>query len=121
MYIVSSISIFFDLQIYSILQSENRLRKTKDADKITIDRKEVKRAREIKVETKETEVKIRTTETSTETDAKTDAKTIVAAATITTDRKYLLKLRKQFVCIYISFVFKTVSILLSYLLLFNNL
>ncbi len=121
MYIVSSVSIFFNLQIYSILQSENRLRKTENADKIITDKKEVEKAKKIKIETRKTKVEIKITKTNTETDAKTNAKTAAAAATAIANRKCLLKLHKQFVCTYISFALKTVLILLNCLLLFNNL
>jgi len=121
LYIVSSVSISFNLQIYSILQSENKLRKAKNADKIITDKKEIEKAKKIKVETKETEIETKTTETNTEADTKTNAKTAAAAATITADKKYLLKLREQFVYIYINFIYKTASILSNCLLLFNNL
>ena len=105
MYIISFVSIFFNLQIYSILQSKNKSRKTKNSNKIIINRKEI-------------EIETKIIETSIETNAKTNAKTAVAAATTTTNRKYLLRLRKQFVYIYVSFALKTI---LNYLLLFNNL
>jgi len=121
LYIVSSVSIFFNLQIHSILQSENKLKKAENTDKIITNRKEVKKAKKIEIETRKTKIKIKTTEISTEADAKTNAKAAAAAATATTNRKCLLKLCKQFVYIYISFVYKTVLILLSCLLLFNNL
>jgi len=105
------------------LQSENKLKKTKNIDKITTSKREIEKAKEIEIEieTKETRIEAKTTKKSIEIDARANATTAVAAATTTANRKYLLKLYKQFVCIYISFVFKTVSILLSCLLLFNNL
>jgi len=109
------------LQIYSILQSENKSRKTKNTDKTTIDKREIKKAKKIEIETRKTKIETKITEKSTETNAKTNVTAATTAATTATDRKYLLKLRKQFVCTYISFVFKIVSILLSCLLLFNNL
>ncbi len=121
MYIVSSVSIFFNLQIYSISQLKNRSRKTKSANKIIINRKEIEKAKEIKIKTRETKIETKTIEKSIETDARADTTTVAATATIITNRKRLLKLRKQFVCIYINFALKTVSILLSCLLLFNNL
>ncbi len=62
-----------------------------------------------------------TIETSIEADAKADAIAAATATTMATNRKYLLKSREQFVCIYVSLVPKIGSILLSCLLLFNNL
>ena len=121
LYIVSFVSIFFDLQIYSILQLKNKSRKTKDANKTTTNRKEVEKAKKIEVKTRETKIEIKIIETSTEADAKTNAETIAITATTTVNKKYLLRLCRQFVCIYISFVFKTILILSSCLLLFNNL
>jgi len=103
------------------LQSKNKLRKTKNIDKITINKREIKEIKEIEIETKETKIKIKIIETSIEVDAKTNAIVVATIATIVIDEKYLLKLRKQSVCIYISFFFKIVLILLSCLLLFNNL
>ena len=103
------------------MQSENRSRKIKSADKITTDKKEIKKTKEIKIKTKETEIKTKIIEISTEIDARTNATAATTIAITTANKKRLLRLCKQFVCIYISFVLKTVLILLSYLLLFNNL
>jgi len=111
LYIVSLVSIFFGSQIYSILQLESKLRKAKSANKITIDRKEVKEARGIEA---------RTTKKSTEVDAGADATIAAVAATTTTNKKRLLELREQFVCTHVSLVFKIALMLLSCLLLFNN-
>ncbi len=107
--------------MHSILQLKNKLRKTKSADKTITSREEIEKAKEIKIKTKEIEIETKTTKTSTKTNAKTSAKTTIAAATTIINRKCLLKLREQFVCIYVSLALKIVSILLNYLLLFNNL
>ncbi len=104
-----------------ILQSKNKLRKAKNVNKITTNEREVKRAKKIKVETRETKIETKITKTNTKVNAKTNAKAIVTTTTTTTNKKRLLRLRKQFVCIHINFVFKIASILLNYLLLFNNL
>ncbi len=103
------------------MQLENKLRETKNINKIIIDKREIKKARKIKVKIRETKIKTKIIEISTEANAKIDTKIIIATTTIIVNRKYLLKLRKQFIYIYISFIFKIVLILLSYLLLFNNL
>ena len=103
------------------MQSENKSRKAKNTDKITTNKKEIEKAREIEVEAKKTKIETKTTETSIKADAKTNAKTAATAATATANRKYLIKLRKQFVCTHVSLVYKTVLILLNCLLLFNNL
>jgi len=121
LYIVSFVSIFLNLQIHSILQLKNKLRKAKSANKITTNKKKVKKTKKIKIEARKTRIEARTIERNIKANAKTNATTIATTTTTTTNRKYLLKLRKQFVCIYISFALKTISILLSYLLLFNNL
>ncbi len=121
MYIVSSISIFFDLQIYFILRLKNKLRRAKDIDKIITSEKEIKKAREIEIKIRETEIEAKTIKTSTKANARASAKAIAATAITTTNKKYLLRLCEQFACTHISFVYKIVSILLSYLLLFNNL
>ena len=121
MYIVSFVSIFFNLQICFILQLENKSRKAKNANKITTNKKEVEKAKKIEIEIKETKVETKTTKIDIETNAKTSATIVAIITTTTTNRKRLLKLRKQFVCIYISLAFKIVLILLSCLLLFNNL
>jgi len=99
-----------------ILRFRKESKKTTNASKITIDRKEAKN--DIK-ETKETRVKVRKTKASTRVNARATT-TIVTTTTTITNKKRSSKLRERFICIYISFVFETTSILLSYLLLFNN-
>jgi len=125
LYIVSFNSIFFNSQIRSILQLEKRLRKTTNINKIIINKREVREAREIEVEVREIRIKAKTIEASTRVDTKANAKAntrvVTTIATTTINKKYLLELRKQFVCIYINFTRKIVLILLSYILLFNNL
>ncbi len=106
----------------SILQLENKLRKTKSANKIITSKKEIKKTKEIKVKAKKTKIEAKIIKRNTRANTRANATTTTITTIITTtNRKYLLKLRKQFVCIYINFVFKTMSLLLSYLLLFNNL
>ncbi len=78
----------------SILQLRNKLKKTKNINKIIISEKEIKKAKEIKIKTKETKIEAKTTKTNIEADAKTNAKAITTTATITTNKKHLLKLRK---------------------------
>jgi len=120
LYIVSFVSIFFNLQIYSILQSKSRLRRARNVGKITIDKKEVEKAREIEAKAREARVEARIIEKSIEANVRANAIVVATTTTTTINKKRLLKLRKQFVCIYISLIFKTTLILLSYLLLFNN-
>jgi len=110
LYIVSFVYIFFNLQIYSILQLKNKLKKAKTTNKITINKKETKKAKKIEIETKKTKIKIKITKTN----IIVNAKATTTIATTIVNKKYLLKLREQFVYIYISFAFKTTSILLSY-------
>lgn len=116
LYIVSFISISFDLQIYFILQSKRESRKATNASKITINKKEVEdRARKIKAEARETKIETRIIEENIEASA------IATIAIATIDRKQLSKLRKQFVYIYVSLVLETTLMLLNCLLLFDNL
>lgn len=111
LYIINFISISFDLQIYFILQSKRESRKTTNVNKITINKKETKdRARKIKAKAKEIKIETKIIKTNIE---------VSAIATI--DRKRLLKLRKQFVYIYVNLVLKTTLMLLNCLLLFDNL
>ncbi len=111
----------------SILRSKNKLRKTKSANKIITNKREVEKAKEIEVETRKTKVKAKITKKNIETNAKANATTTTITTTTTTtttttiNKKYLLKLRKQLVYTYVSLALKIASILLNYLLLFNNL
>jgi len=106
----------------SILRSKNKIRKTKSANKIITNKREVEKAKEIEVETRKTKVKAKITKKNIETNAKANATTTtITTTTITTNKKYLLKLRKQFVYTHVSLALKIASILLNYLLLFNNL
>ncbi len=110
----------------SILRSKNKLRKTKSANKIITNKREVEKAKEIEVETRKTKVKAKITRKNIETNAKANATTTTITTTTTTttttiNKKYLLKLRKQLVYTYVSLALKIASILLNYLLLFNNL
>jgi len=82
------------LQIYFILQLKHKLKRAKNANKIIINKKEAKKAREIKVETREIRVKIKITKTNVEVDIKASAKIVVTIAITRTNKKYLLKLRK---------------------------
>jgi len=89
-----------------ILQSKRGLKKTTSASKIIIDRKDAKD---------------KASKTEEKAKARANARAATTTTTTTTDRKQLLKLHKQFVCIYISLVLETVLILLNCLLLFDNL
>jgi len=89
-----------------ILRLKRRLRKATSANKIIIDKKEAKsNAREAR----ETKANARVTTTTT-----TIATTIV-------DKKQLSKLCKQLTCTHVNLVLKIASMLLSCLLLFDNL
>ncbi len=103
------------------MQLKSRSKRTKNINKIITNKREIKKAKKIKIKIKKTNIEIKTTKTNIKanTKANTIATTIITTTTI--DRKYLLKLYKQFVCIYINFVLKIASILLNCLLLFNNL
>jgi len=103
------------------LQLKNKLRRTKNINKTTTIKRKIKKAKKIKIETKETKIETKITKTSIKVNTKANTKAIITIIRTTINRKYLLRLRKQFVCIYISLVFKIVLILLNYLLLFNNL
>jgi len=108
LYIVNFVFIFFDLQVCFILRFKRKSKRATNASKIIIDEREAKNnAREAK---------------RTKVDARVDAKatTTTTIATIATNKKQLLKLRKQFACTHISLVFEIASILLNCLLLFNN-
>jgi len=98
-----------------ILRSRRESRRTTNASKITIKKREAKD--NIK-EAKETKVKTKKTKVDAKVNAKVDAK--VATTTITTNKKQLSKLYKQFACIYINLILETTQILLSCLLLFDN-
>jgi len=104
-----------------ILRFRRKSRKATNASKIIIDEREAKNnAKEIK----ETRVKAKKTKASTKANAKANARATTIVATIATtiiDKKRLSKLREQFVCIYINLVLEITSIILSCLLLFNNL
>jgi len=96
------------------------LRKTTNANKIVIDKRQAKNNAK---ETKETKVKIKRTKANIEIDARVDIRattTIVIVTTTITNKKRSLKLRKQFICTHVNLVLETTLILLSCLLLFNN-
>ena len=116
LYIVNLVFIFFNSQIRSILRFKRKLRKATSASKIIINKREAKddarEARETKVEAKKTKANI-------EASAKANAR--ATTTTTTTNKKQLLKLRERFACTYVNLVLEIALILLSYLLLFNNL
>jgi len=93
------------------------LRKATNTNKIIIDKKEAKEVEDTKDKAREIEIKTKIIEV----DTKVNAEIVTTIVITTTYKKRLLKLREQFVYIYISLIFKTILILLSYLLLFNNL
>jgi len=102
-----------------ILRFRKKSRKTTNASKIIINKREAKNnAREAR----ETKIEARKTKASTKASAKINAKatTIAITTTTTIDKKQLLKLRKRFACTYVNLVFEIILILLSCLLLFNN-
>ena len=89
MYIISFISIFFNLQIYSILQLKNKLRKTKNIKKIIINKKKIKKTRKIEVKAKKTKIKTKIIETSIQANARIDA---IVAAAATTKQTHRIKI-----------------------------
>ncbi len=93
------------------------MRKATNTNKIIIDKKEAKEVEDTKDKAREIEIKTKIIEV----DTKVNAEIVTTIVITTTYKKRLLKLREQFVYIYISLIFKTILILLSYLLLFNNL
>jgi len=101
-----------------ILRSKRELRKTTNASKIIIDKKE---ARDDAREARETKVETKKIETSTKASAKANAKaTITTTTTTIANKKQLSKSCERFAYTYVSFVLEIASMLLSYLLLFNN-
>jgi len=118
LYIVNFVSIFFNSQVHFILRLEKELRRATSASKITINKR---KTRDNAREARETKVETRKIETSTKTNAKVNTKATTTTTTTTTNKKQLSKLCKQFICTYVSFVFEITLILLSCLLLFNNL
>ncbi len=104
-----------------ILRSKNELKKAKNANKIITNKREIKKAKRIKVKARETKIKVKITKINTKANARISAIAIATTTITTTNKKRLLRLCKQFVYTYINFVLKTTLILLSYLLLFNNL
>jgi len=106
------------------LRSRKELKRATNASKIIINEKE---ARNNTKERRKIKVKVRKTKASTKASAKANARatiiivtTIITTTTIIIDKKRLLKSHKQFACTYVNLVFEIVSILLNYLLLFNN-
>jgi len=87
LYIVNYFFIFFNLQIYSILQLKNKFKKTKNTNKITTNKREVKKTKKVKIKTK-------ITKANTKINAKANATKIATIATTTINKKRLLKLRK---------------------------
>ncbi len=105
----------------SISRLKSKSKRTKNVDKIITNKREIKKAKKIEVKARKTKIEIKVTKKSIEVDAKANATIVAIIATTTIDRKRLLKLYKQFVCTHVSLAFKIVLILLSCLLLFNNL
>jgi len=107
--------------VHFILRFKRRSKRATNASKLIINKRE---ARDNIKEARKTKVKTRKTKASTRASAKANAKatiTTTTTTTITINKKQLSKLRKQFAYIYVNLVFKITLILLSYLLLFNNL
>jgi len=100
LYIVSLVSISFNSQIHFILQFKKESRDTKN------------KARDARDEASEAKNKAK---------IEANARAIATTTIATTNRRRLLKSREQFVCTHVSFVLETTLILLSYLLLFDNL
>jgi len=104
------------------LRLEKELRRATSASKITINKTINKRkTRDNAREARETKVETRKIETNTKTNAKANTKATTTITKTTTNKKQLSKLCKQFICTHVSFVFEITLILLSCLLLFNNL
>jgi len=87
LYIVNFISIFFDSQIYFILQSKNKSRRAKNVDKTTTNKKEIEKAKKIEIETRETKIEPKITKTNTKTNAKIDTIAVATIATIARNKK----------------------------------
>ena len=75
----------------------------------------------LKTKTRKIKIKTKIIKANIKVNAKANIKATTIIAIIIINKKYLLKLRKQFLYIYINFALKTTLILLSCLLLFNNL
>jgi len=107
--------------VHFILRFKRKSRKTINANKIIINKRE---ARDDTREAKEIEIKAKKTKANTRASARANAKTITITtiiATIAIDKKQLLKLRKQFACTLVNLVLEIILILSSCLLLVNNL
>jgi len=112
LYIVNLVSISFNSQMRFILRLKRKSKKATSANKITINKREIK----------DNARKAKKTKASAKANAK--AKAIITTITtiiIATNKKQLLKLHNQFAYMYVNLVFEITSILLSCLLLFNNL
>jgi len=104
-----------------ILRFRKESKRATNASKIIIDKRETKNNAK---EARETRVEAKRTKINAKASAKANARATTIATTTTTiiaNKKQLLRLHKQFACMYINFVFKITSILSSYLLLFDNL
>ncbi len=86
MYIVNLVSNFFNSQMRSILQLENKSKKARNIDKIITNKKKVKRAKEIEIKTRKTRIERRITKKSIKANAKTSAKATATTITITTKK-----------------------------------
>jgi len=106
--------------VHFILRLKKKLRKATNISKIIISKRE---ARDDAREARKTRVKTRRIKVDTKASAKASAKatTTTITTTTTTNKKQLLKLYKQFACTHVSLVLEIALILLSCLLLFNNL
>jgi len=105
----------------SILRFKKESKRTTNASKIIINKKE---AKDNTKEAKKSKIKIKKIRASTKASARANAKattTIATIATIITNKKQLSKLYQQFACTHVSLVLETTLMLSSYLLLFNNL
>jgi len=117
LYIVNLVFISFNSQIRFILQFKRKSKRATNASKTIINKK---KAKDNAKKAKKTKTKTRKTKASAK--ASVEATTTIATITITTtNKKQLSKLCEQFACTHVNLVFEIVLILLSYLLLFNNL
>jgi len=104
-----------------ILQFKRKSKRATNTSKIIIDKR---KARDNAKEAREIKVKAKITKVNTKANARASARATTTIATITTiiaNKKQLSKLCERFACTHVSLVFEIVLILLSCLLLFNNL
>ncbi len=86
-----------------ILPSKSKLRKARDASKIIINKRKIKKAKEIEVKAKETKIETKIIKESTKANAKANAIITITIATTTINKKGLLRSHEQFACTHVNF------------------